>query len=149
VFRNTAAKRVCQVDLGITYDHKHQDLSLADPGRGLMKMATDIVGTVFRTLASRGQVIDATLVSTLRAAYLRCAQDRIRQYHADAVVNGLSYDRQAEEQVVDGFARQMATAGEAFQTDPQGGAAIPNWARVLTAFPDLPARLRAAASDPA
>jgi len=149
VFRNTAAKRVCQVDLGITYDHKHQDLSLADPGRGLMKMAADIVGTVFRTLASRGQVIDATLVSTLRAAYLRCAQDRIRQYHADAVVNGLVYDRQAEEQIVDGFARQMAAAGEAFRADPQGGAAIPNWARVLTAFPDLPARLRAAASDPA
>ena len=112
-----------------------------------MKMATDIVTTVFRNLATRGQVIEATLVSTLRAAYLRCAQDRIRQYHADALVNGLAYDRQAEEQAVDGFAHRIAAAGERFREDPQGGAAMPNWARVLTAFPDLPARLRAAAAE--
>ena len=146
VFRNTASKRVCQIDLGVAYDHKHQALSLEDPQKGLMKMAADICSTVFRTLATRGQVIDATLVSTLRAAYLRCAQDRIRQYHADALVNGLLYDRRAEENTVDGFGRQIATAGAAFQADPQGGASMPNWARVLTAFPDLPARLRAAAS---
>jgi len=146
VFRNTASKRVCQIDLGVAYDHKHQALSLEDPQKGLMKMAADICSTVFRTLATRGQVIDATLVSTLRAAYLRCAQDRIRQYHADALVNGLLYDRRSEENTVDGFGRQIATAGAAFQADPQGGASMPNWARVLTAFPDLPARLRAAAS---
>lgn len=144
VFRNTSAKRVCQVDLCVPYDHKHQDLSLEHPDQGLMKMATDILSTVFRTLASRGTVVDARHVSTLRAAYLRVAQDVIRQYHADALVNGLTYDRQYEEQAVEGFARQIQTAGDAFQADPLGGAAIPNWARVLTAFPDLPSRLRAA-----
>ena len=147
VFRNTATKRVCQVDLGIAYDHKHQKLSLDDPAQGLMKMATDIVTTVFRNLATQGQVIDSTLISTLRAAYLRCAQDRIRQYHADALVNVIAYDRQSEEQAVDGFARQIAAAGKTFREDPQGGAAMPNWTRVLTAFPDLPQRLRAAAAD--
>ncbi|MDG2304503.1 MAG: glycosyl transferase [Candidatus Binatia bacterium] len=145
VYRNTSAKRVCQVDLCVRYEHKHQDLSLDDPDRGLMKMATEILSTLFRTLATRGTVIDAGHVSTLRAAYLRVAQDIVRQYHADALVNGLAYDRQYEERAVEGFARQIQTAGDAFQEDPSGGAAIPNWTRVLTAFPDLPSRLREAA----
>ena len=145
VFRNTSAKRVCQVDLTIRYDHKHQDLSLDDPDRGLMKMAADVLNTLFRTLASRGTVIDAGHVSTLRAAYLRVAQDIVRQYHADALVNGLAYDRHAEEWAIEGFALQIERAGDAFRSDPLGGAAIPNWARVRTAFPDLPSRLRRAA----
>lgn len=149
VFRNTSAKRVCQVDLCVSYEHKHQELSLEDPGRGLMRMATDISSTLFRTLASRGTVIDAGQVETLRAAYLRFAQDVVRQYHADALVNGQIYDRHAEERAVEGFARQIQIAGDTFRTDPLGGAAIPNWVRVLAAFPDLPARLRAAArSEP-
>jgi hypothetical protein len=29
-------------------------------------------------------------------------------------------------------------AGDIFQTDPAGGEAIPNWARVLAAFRDFP-----------
>ncbi len=147
VFRNTSAKRVCQVDLCVRYDHKHRELSLDDPQNGLMKMAADILSTLFRTLASRGTVVDAGHVTTLRAAYLRVAQDMIRQYHADALVNDLSYDRHAEERAVEGFADQILVAGDAFRRDPLGGEAIPNWARVLTAFPDLPSRLRAAARE--
>ena len=142
VFRNTSPKRVCQVDLCVPYDHKHQDLSPGRPDTGLMRMATDILGTVFRTLASRGTVIDAGRVATLRTAYLRCAQDVVRQYHADAIANGLSYDRHAEEQAVEAFGERIAAAGAAFRENPAGAAAIPNWARVLTAFPDLPSRLR-------
>ncbi len=142
VFRNTSVKRVCQVDLCVRYEHKHQDLSLDDPHQGLMKMATEILTTLFRMLASRGTVIDAGHVSTLRAAYLRVAQDVVRQYHADALVNGLVYDRDYEERAVEGFARQIQTAGSDFQEDPLGGVAIPNWARVLTTFPGLPSRLR-------
>ena len=149
VFRNTSAKRVCQVDLCVRYDHKHQDLSLGNPESGLMKMAGDIAGTLFRTLASRGTVLDSGHIATLRAAYLRVAQDVIRQYHADALVNGLVYDRHEEERAIEGFAQQIAAAGELFLQDPLGGAAIPNWTRVLTAFPDLPSRLRDVACDDA
>ena len=34
VFRNTSPKRVCQVDLGRAYEHKHQPLSLDNPAPG-------------------------------------------------------------------------------------------------------------------
>ncbi len=144
VFRNTSAKRVCQVDLCCLYEHKHQSLSLEDPEKGLMKMATDILTTIFRTLASRGVIMQAGHFITLRSAFLRSAQDAIRQYHADALINGLKFDRNAEEQAVEGFAARITAAGDMFQSDPSGGEAIPNWTRVLTAFPDFPRRLRQA-----
>ena len=103
VFRNTSPKRICQVDLGRLYEHKHQELSLNDPNKGLMKMATDILTNVFRTLASRGVVMQAGHFITLRSAYLRLAQDAIRQYNADALVNGLCFDRHNEEHAIEGF----------------------------------------------
>jgi glucosyl-3-phosphoglycerate synthase len=145
VFRNTSVKRICQVDLCLAYEHKHQSLSLEDTNKGLMKMATDILTSLFRTLASRGTILDSGHFASLRSTFLRNAQDAIRQYHADALVNNLVYDRHSEEQAVEGFARQIAVAGEMFCQDPVGAASIPNWARVLAAFPDFPRQLRAAA----
>jgi glucosyl-3-phosphoglycerate synthase len=149
VFRNTSLKRVCQVDLCARYEHKHQALSAEDPTKGLMKMATDIMTTIFRTLASMGIVLHAGHFVALRSAYLRAAQDAIRQYHADALINGLTLDRHAEEQAVEGFARQILVAGEIFTENPLGGEAIPNWNRVLAAFPDFPQRLWDAATEDA
>jgi len=142
VYRNTSLKRVCQVELCHQYEHKHQELSVENPSAGLMKMAADIMTTLFRTLAAMGTVIDSGLLATLRAAYLRTAQDAIRQYHADAVVNGLTFDRHQEEEAVEGFCQQIITAGDAFCENPVGGGEIPNWARVLAAFPDVPQQIR-------
>ena len=59
---------------------------------GAMKVAHDILTTIFRTLAGRGLVLSEGNFVTLRSAYLRCAQDAIRQYHADAVINDLYYN---------------------------------------------------------
>ena len=145
VFRNTSPKRVCQVDLCRLYEHKHQALSLEDTSKGLMKMANDILTTIFRTLASRGMILSGEHFITLRSAFLRCAQDSIRQYHADALINGLQFDRHAEEQAVEGFAERIMEAGRLFHEDPAGCEAIPNWTRVLTAYPDFPRQLRTAA----
>ena len=149
VFRNTSVKRVCQVDLCRPYEHKHQALSLGDDSKGLMKMARDILTTIFRTLASRGVVMDAGHFVTLRAAYLRVAQDAIRKYHADSLINDLDYDRHTEEQAVEGFAAVVTAAGEDFRGDPSGAEAIANWVRVMTAIPDFPQRLREAAQSDA
>ncbi|MEM8944959.1 MAG: glycosyl transferase [Planctomycetota bacterium] len=150
VFRNTSPKRCAQIDIGRTYEHKHQPLSLDDATRGLMKMASDILTSIYRTLASRGIVFEPGHFVSLRAAYLRAAQDAIRQYHADAVLNSLIYDRHEEERAIEGFAQLVIEAGNVYQSDPAGAASMPTWSRVITAVPDFPARLREqAAADAA
>lgn len=147
VYRNISLKKTCQVDLCFPYEHKHQSLSIEDPGKGLMKMAVDIVMNIFRTLSSRGTVLQNEQFATLRSAYLRDAQDAIRQYHADSLVNGLTYDRHSEEHAVEGFANRIADAAARFSDDPTGDASIPNWTRVLAALPSLPDQLRQAALE--
>ena len=142
VFRNTSVKRCCQIDIARSYEHKHQPVSLDDSSRGLMKMTFDILTSIYRTLASRGIVLDNGHFVSLRAAYLRAAQDAIRQYHADSVLNSLEYDRHAEEQIIEGFAQLIIEAGQEYHADPAGVAAMPTWTRVLTAMPELPSRLR-------
>lgn len=142
VFRNTAPKRVAQVDIARLYDHKHQPLSLEDKSAGLMKMASDILANIVRTLASRGMVFGKGHFITIRSAYLRLAQDAIRQYHADSLMNDLGYDRHSEEQAVEGFAELITEVGEAVHADPSGLPSLPTWTRVVTALPDFPRQLR-------
>jgi glucosyl-3-phosphoglycerate synthase len=149
VFRNTSVKRVCQVDLCRNYEHKHQPLSIDDVGSGLLKMATDILTTILRTLCSRGVVFQSGHFVTLRSSYLRHAQDAIRKYHADSLFNGLAFDRHTEEQSVEGFARQIMVAGEILREDPAGSESLSNWVRVVAAFPGFPQRLRRAVEDDA
>ncbi|MEN0111142.1 MAG: glycosyl transferase, partial [Planctomycetota bacterium] len=147
VFRNTSPKRVAQVDIARLYDHKHQALSLDDPSKGLMKMAGDILANIIRTLTSRGMVFSSGHFITLRSAYLRLAQDAVRQYDADSLMNGLEYDRHSEEQAVEGFAELITRTGLTVHDDPSGEPALPTWTRVVTALPDFPQRLRQIAAD--
>ena len=147
VFRNTSPKRVAQVDIARLYDHKHQDMSLDDPSRGLMKMASDILANIIRTLTSRGMVFGKGHFITLRAAYLRLAQDAVRQYHADSIMNGLDYDRHSEEQAIEAFAELITKTGTRVHDDPSGAPSLPTWTRVVTALPDFPQRLRQIAEE--
>lgn len=142
VFRNTSPKRICQIDLGHPYEHKHQPVSLEDAQSGLMKMTADILHSIFRTLSSRGIVFSMGMFNTLESAYLRAAQDAIRQYHADAVINGLSFDRHSEEQSVEGFGRLITQCGQEFFEKPIIAHEMPTWTRVRSAIPDFPHTLR-------
>ncbi|MBM4093270.1 MAG: glycosyl transferase, partial [Planctomycetes bacterium] len=147
VYRNVSAKRVCQVDICPQYEHKHQSSSLDDPSKGLLKMATDILSSIFRTLSAMGTTLHAEHFTTIRSAYLRNAQDAIRQYAADAVMNGLVLDRHEEEVISERFAQQIVPAGEAVRQDPTGTQEIPNWARVLSAYPEMAEQFRIATED--
>jgi glucosyl-3-phosphoglycerate synthase len=142
VYRNTSLKRVCQTDLCRLYEHKHQSFSVEEKDAGLMRMATDILTTIYRTLASQGVLLSDATFTSLRASYVRMAQDCIRQYAADAVINDLSFDRHVEEMSIDAFADCITTASEIFRADPRGAEAIPNWTRVRAAFPQFTDKLR-------
>ena len=57
IWRNYATSRICQVDIADSYDHKHQDLSPEDASRGLSKMSVDITKSLYRKLATQGEVL--------------------------------------------------------------------------------------------
>jgi glucosyl-3-phosphoglycerate synthase len=137
VFRNCAVSRTCQVDLTDNYEHKHQHLSSEDATKGLARMTTDISKSLFSTLASEGVVFSSDHFRSLEVRYVRMAQDTIARYYADAVLNGLKFDRHAEEMAVSVFARSLRTAAAEFVADPTGMPLIPNWNRVMAAIPEF------------
>lgn len=147
VYRNCAAGRICQVDLTDNYDHKHQPLSAEDAAAGLRRMSRDIAQSLFRTLAQEGVVLGTDHFRTLEVYYMRFAQDTIRRYYADAILNGLEFDRHEEGTAVAVFARSIREAAESFLADPLGQPEIPNWSRVASAVPDVFDRLIEATRD--
>lgn len=147
VYRNYSPRRVCQVDIADTYEHKHQALSSEDPEKGLMKMTIDICKSIFRTLASEGVVFSDGFFKSLSVAYLRLAEDTILKYEADAAINGLEFDRHEEAKAVESFARAITMAAETFMKDPMGTPLIPNWNRVTSAIPGVLDMLKKAVDE--
>lgn len=147
VYRNLNPKRVCQVDLADNYEHKHQPLSPEDPEKGLLKMCVDISRSIFFTLSSEGVIFSEGLFRSLQVVYRRTAEDTIRKFAGDALINGLTFDRHDEGKAVETFAHGLQLGGEQFLADPTGSAQIPNWSRVADALPDIHERLVAAVRE--
>jgi len=147
VYRNCVAKRICQVDLIESFEHKHQELSDQDPQKGLLKMCIDITKTIFRTLSTEGVIISAGLLRTLESTYLRTAQDTIKRYEDDASLNQLFFDRHAEVSAVEAFCKGIKIASKEFLDDPLSVPEIPNWNRVTSAIPDFLDKLREAVEE--
>jgi glucosyl-3-phosphoglycerate synthase len=118
------------------YEHKHQTLSTDDPAQGLARMATDIAKSLFSTLAAEGMTFGSDHFRSLEVRYVRIAQDTIARYYADAMLNGLRFDRHAEEMAVALFGRSLSVAAAEFIKNPRMSL-IPNWNRVLSAVPEF------------
>ena len=147
VYRNYSPRRVCQVDIAATYEHKHQALSADDPEKGLLKMTIDICKSVFRTLASEGTTFSDGFFKSLSVAYLRNAEDTIMKYEADAAINGLLFDRHEEAMAVEAFTRAIVMAAQTYMENPMGTPLIPNWNRVTSAVPGILAMLKKAVEE--
>jgi glucosyl-3-phosphoglycerate synthase len=137
IFRNCAVSRICQADLADSYEHKHQSLSEDDSTKGLRRMATDIAKSLFRTLAAEGVVFVQGYFRSLGVRYVRMAEDTIARHYANAMLNGLKFDRHAEELAVATFAKSLEQAAEEFTQDPLEFPLIPNWNRVVSAIPEF------------
>ncbi|MEM7763097.1 MAG: glycosyl transferase [Pseudomonadota bacterium] len=140
--RNYSNSRICQADIADNYDHKHQVLSADDQTRGLSRMSIDIAKAMYRKLAIQGETFSTAKVRTIKATYYRIALDFIDLFQADAVVNGLSFNRHAEEAAVELFAANIVTAGNKFRQDPMDTPFIAPWNRVISAMPNILDELR-------
>jgi len=137
IYRNYAKNQMCQVDILDNYDHKHQALSYDNPNTGLAKMSIDIAKSFYRVLASRGVVFSDQYFRTIKATYLRTALDFVEQYAHDAEINGLVYDRHAEEKAIEVFLRSIILAGDQFLANPMELPMIPSWNRIQSAIPEF------------
>jgi glucosyl-3-phosphoglycerate synthase len=122
------------VEIADHYDHKHQDLSAEDASKGLSRMSLDISKALFKKLATYGVVFDPGSIRTAKACYYRIALDLIESYANDALINGLSLDRHAEEQAVELFAANILKAGEAYLEGGEESPFIPSWHRVTSVY---------------
>lgn len=142
LYRNVSNKRICEVDLGF-FDHKHKSIS----PDALLKTAEDGFITLLRTLTeTEGIDVSEAFLLSLQVTYRRFAQDRIRQYHADAICNSLNFDRHEEETTVDVLSEVITRAGKRYLQNPTTSQ-LPDWVRVISAMPDARERLRQAAVE--
>jgi glucosyl-3-phosphoglycerate synthase len=88
-------------------------------------------------MAAEGIKLDKGLFDTLLIAYMRQAEDTLRFYSADAVINGLHYPRHEEENAVATFVRSIRAAEESFLENPLASPLITNWNTVKSAMPDF------------
>jgi len=110
-------------------------------------MSVDIAKSIFRNLASIGHVFPDQFFKTLRATYLRQAQEFIDKYSHDAEINGLFFDRHLEAQAVDAFCNAIQLAAETIVKDPLGPPLIPMWNRVTSAIPGVLGQLKDAVDE--
>lgn len=147
MYRNYATNKICQVDIADVYDHKHQDLSPEDAGKGLSKMSVDIIKALYRKLATTGVVFTSEHFRSIKATYYRIALDFIETYANDATMNGLKVDIHAEERAVEMFAQNIVRAGAHFLENPMETPFIPSWNRVVSAIDGILAMLNQAVED--
>jgi glucosyl-3-phosphoglycerate synthase len=137
VYRNASYGRICQVDLGF-YDHRHKTIDQ----NSLLKTAEDSFITLLRTLTETENIdVSEPFLTSLQVAYRRLAQDKIRQYHADATCNRLDFDRHEEETNVDSLSSVILTGGRKYLENPVK-AQLPDWLRTMAAMPDIREKLR-------
>jgi glucosyl-3-phosphoglycerate synthase len=130
IYRNVALKRICQTDLGF-YEHKHQEIGTSE--KGLVKMSGDIFRSLLRVLIEEDHIqISRPFLLSLRVLYQKHAQDCVRKYHADALINGITYDRHLEETMVENFSKELMIAGNDYMMKPVG-ARLPDWLRTISA----------------
>lgn len=142
LYRNASYEHICEVDLGF-YEHKHKEVV----ENGLVKTAEDCLVTLLRTLTEMdGIEVSTPFLQSLQVMYRKMAQDKIRQYHADATCNSLDYDRHQEETSVDLLSEAIIEAGKRYLLDPSK-TQMPDWLRTKAALPDIRERLKEAAID--
>ncbi|MEM7146178.1 MAG: glycosyl transferase [Verrucomicrobiota bacterium] len=145
VYRNITTRRICQVDLGMNFEHKHQHLGADDvgtdpdvrPSKGLMKMAHDIALTLLAALSADGVVLGRSDLKTIRLTYIRTAKDLISRYRDDAILNALSYHRHEEAAAVEAFSLALDSAAHEYVSEKYQPPEIPSWNRVNSALPNL------------
>ena len=148
VFRLAPAQKVCQVDLGGNFDHKHQHLGV-DPATGevnaatgLMRMAREVTTTLLARLWHElGFAAEAVKLQRLPVAYDQTAKTLLKRYQHEVLFNGLNDSSGEESLLIAMFARmirEVVADGKIPQTPASW---LPSWNDIQGLIPDFGKRL--------
>ena len=121
---------VCQVDLAISYDHKHRILDPEQPGEGLLHTASEVAVSLLTHLEREGCRLDVRTLESVEKAYRTVSKDFVRRYQHVAILNGLPFDISREQQTADAFAKTLSEACSEFVRGTRSRS-LPPWRRIL------------------
>ncbi len=136
VYDQLIGRKIAQIDLTANYEHKHQDLSVADEKQGLHRMVVDIAKFYMTYMRSHGIPMDDSFVDMMLHTYYQNALRFIRKYSYDAEVNRLEYDLYTEESAARFFRELIWTAWQQSK-GPHEARLIPSWNRILYSIPEI------------
>jgi glucosyl-3-phosphoglycerate synthase len=128
--RNLDPKTICQVDLAMPYDHKHQKLDPAQRGKGLLRTASEIAGSLLTHLAREGSSLDAKTLDSLVRTYETISTDFVRRYQHVAQLNALSFDLSRETGAAKAFTETLGNVCSDF-LQGRKARSLPPWRLLL------------------
>ncbi|MDT8395098.1 MAG: glycosyl transferase [bacterium] len=134
VSRAVEPGRICQAELCGNYEHKHQELHPGDTSKGLNRMALEVTSALLR------EVDDPELLKGLVDRYRERALAMVPGYRADALANGLAYDREKELAAIDTFAAAVQLALSCMGEEQELGP-LPAWEETEKFVPGLKGRI--------
>ncbi len=136
VFKRVMPQKIAQIDLTPNYEHKHQDICLDEPEKGLHRMVMDIIKFYLNYARSHGLPLDDAFVDMISQSYYETALSFIKSYSDDSEVNDLYYDRYNEELMTKHFRGFLWDAWKQIK-DMHSSTLIPSWNRVLYGIPGI------------
>jgi glucosyl-3-phosphoglycerate synthase len=121
---------ICQVDLAMLYDHKHQNLDPAQRGKGLLGMASEIAGSLLTHLEREGSPLDAKTLESAVHTYQSVSNDFVRRYQHVAQLNSLPFDLSRETLTAKAFADTLSDACLDF-LQGRKARSLPPWRRIM------------------
>lgn len=140
-FKHSGPARVCQADIADNYEHKHQEVSANDSSKGLRRMTIDITKALLRCMEAQGAKLSRNDVQTLDFLYRRFAANKMKQYEADALMNGLTFDYREEESAIQSFSKSLTEAACAVSDAQVVPNVLPTWEQVNARIPELSQQL--------
>ncbi len=123
--------RVCQVELGPNYEHKHRPL--AGEAGGLVGMAGEIARTFLAGLHAEGISLDPATREALLSTFERTSAEAVQRHAHDALLNGLDHDEAGEADATVAFGEALR---KALETAAEPPSLLPAWKRVLARWPE-------------
>ncbi len=154
VFRVAPSQRVCQVDLGGNFEHKHQHLGLdpvtgrEDATSGLMRMAREVTQALLARLWDElGFAAETDKLRRLPDAYRHTARALLKRFAHETLFNNLRNVSSEESLLVELFSRMVREVVTDGRKTKPSAARLPPWNELKRFAPNLVKRFAEAGAE--